>query len=43
MTNSKIVEDKAFQELQTMYEKICSKANINKLLIKAFYDRYLKS
>ena len=42
MSNSKLVGNKIMQELQKMYEKICSKANINKLLIKAFYGCYLK-
>ena len=41
MPNPKLIEEKIMQKLQKMYEKICNKANISKLLRNAFYERCL--
>ena len=41
MPNPKLIEEKIMQKLQKMYDKICNKAKISKLLRNAFYERCL--
>ena len=42
MPSPNLTAEKIMQKLKKMYEKICNKANISKVLRKALYKLYLE-